>query len=66
MFFYSGGVLGSFLPGIVYERYGWNALVAVLLGVATAGWGMSASLLTHPVPPRKQSISTDLGTEGAR
>lgn len=35
--YYTGGMLGSYLPGLVYERLGWNAFVAVLLGVAGAG-----------------------------
>jgi YNFM family putative membrane transporter len=37
-FYYSGGVLGSYLPGFAYERWGWPALVLVLLVVALAGW----------------------------
>ncbi len=37
-FYYSGGVLGSYLPGFAYERWGWPALVLVLLVVAVVGW----------------------------
>ncbi len=35
--YYGGGVLGSYLPGIVYERYGWNAFVLMLLAIAVFG-----------------------------
>lgn len=31
--YYGGGVLGSYLPGLVYERFHWAAFVAVLTGV---------------------------------
>ncbi len=37
MFYYGGGVLGSYLPGFVYERAGWGALVAVIGLVAAVG-----------------------------
>lgn len=49
VFYYSGGVLGSFLPGIAYERFGWTAFVAVLLAVAAVGWGAAATLLLRRV-----------------
>ncbi|MDR0673734.1 MAG: MFS transporter [Zoogloeaceae bacterium] len=29
-FYYAGGTLGTFLPGIFYHRWGWRAFVAVL------------------------------------
>ncbi len=32
-FYYTGGTLGSFLPGLVYARFGWTALVTVLCGM---------------------------------
>ncbi len=32
-FYYTGGTLGSFLPGLVYTRFGWTALVALLCGM---------------------------------
>ena len=31
--YYSGGVLGSYLPGVVFEYYGWQAFVGVLVAV---------------------------------
>src|SRR5690606_33101298 len=49
VFYYTGGTLGSFLPGLVYERLGWAAFVAVLLAMAGVGWSAAASLLGHPV-----------------
>lgn len=36
-FYYLGGVLGSVLPGLIYEAAGWNSFVAVLLVVAMVG-----------------------------
>jgi YNFM family putative membrane transporter len=35
--YYGGGVLGSYLPGIVYERYGWNVFVLLLFAIAVFG-----------------------------
>ncbi len=32
-FYYTGGTLGSFLPGLIYGRFGWPALVAALCGL---------------------------------
>lgn len=29
--YYSGGVIGSFVPGLVYESYGWGAFCSLLL-----------------------------------
>ena len=36
-FYYSGGVLGSYLPGFVYQRFGWSSFVSILLLVAVVG-----------------------------
>lgn len=36
-FYYLGGVLGSVLPGLIYEAAGWNSFVVVLLAVAVVG-----------------------------
>ena len=35
--YYGGGVLGSYLPGFVYERYGWTIFVLMLLAIAAFG-----------------------------
>ncbi|MGB0384358.1 MAG: MFS transporter [Ardenticatenaceae bacterium] len=39
-FYYAGGTLGSYVPGVVYERAGWAAFVITLLAVAGVGVGM--------------------------
>ena len=39
-FYYAGGVIGSYAPGIVYQRFGWAAFVVTLIGVASVGLGM--------------------------
>ena len=36
--YYGGGVLGSYLPGIIYERYGWNVFILVLFSIAGFGF----------------------------
>lgn len=36
-FYYTGGALGSYLPGMFYEKWGWSAVIglcAVLLGIS--------------------------------
>jgi YNFM family putative membrane transporter len=43
--YYGGGVLGSYLPGIVYERYGWTVFMLMLLTVA--GFGLSIALVNR-------------------
>ncbi|MGE4297263.1 MAG: MFS transporter [Desulfovibrionaceae bacterium] len=38
-FYYTGGAMGSYLPGFLFDRYGWNAFVggmACVVGVALA------------------------------
>ncbi|MDO6460615.1 MFS transporter [Granulosicoccaceae sp. 1_MG-2023] len=38
-FYYSGGAIGSWLPTLVYSRFGWQLFICVLLGVcALAGY----------------------------
>ena len=34
-FYYSGGTLGSILPGYIYENYGWNNFLIVLAAIMT-------------------------------
>lgn len=43
--YYGGGALGSYLPGIIYERYGWTAFVLTLLAVA--GCGLTIALVNR-------------------
>jgi len=33
-FYYFGGILGSYLPGLIYERYGWNYFLIMLFLMA--------------------------------
>lgn len=35
-FYYLGGTVGSFLPGIVFEHFGWHAFLCVLLSMLLA------------------------------
>ncbi|MBU0944501.1 MAG: MFS transporter [Proteobacteria bacterium] len=37
-FYYTGGSLGSVLPGYAYAQYGWNGFLAVLLLVLCFAW----------------------------
>lgn len=50
-FYYSGGSLGSYLPGLAYERWGWGALVGVLSLVAVAGAMLAAGLRPQLADP---------------
>ncbi len=43
-FYYGGGVLGSYLPGLVYESFGWNYYILTLFIVAGGGLFLSFSL----------------------
>lgn len=36
-FYYSGGALGSFLPGVIYQHYGFSAFIITLLCVCLSG-----------------------------
>jgi len=42
-FYYGGGALGSWLPGIVYRLWGWSALIGLLLAVALLGMAILAA-----------------------
>jgi YNFM family putative membrane transporter len=46
--YYTGGVLGSYLPGLVYERFSWAAFI-VVLAVVAAG----ALLVAWSIPSRQ-------------
>ncbi|MCD8567871.1 MAG: hypothetical protein LRY50_05830 [Geovibrio sp.] len=43
-FYYGGGTFGSFLPGFVYSRFGWNAFLLLIGSVVSvsiaAAWFM--------------------------
>ncbi len=46
--YYSGGVIGSYLPGIVYKNFGWAGFIGTLLIMVTIGF-ISASRLSDRV-----------------
>lgn len=54
-FYYGGGVLGSYIPGLVYQGFGWTAFVIGLLLITVLGWMClmksirSESLMASPV-----------------
>jgi YNFM family putative membrane transporter len=45
-FYYAGGTLGSFAPGIIYQYFGWHAFLAFLALVLCVGFGFLALLKT--------------------
>lgn len=47
--YYGGGALGSYLPGLAYERAGWPALVGVLLAVGGVGLAIALWLRLGPL-----------------
>jgi YNFM family putative membrane transporter len=49
-FYYAGGTLGTFLPGIFYYRWGWHAFVLVLTFVLLLAL-VFVALLARSVPP---------------
>ncbi|MCS7215877.1 MAG: MFS transporter [Thermodesulfovibrio sp.] len=46
-FYYSGGVLGSYLPGIVYKNFGWLSFIITLLILSLVGFFMISKLSDH-------------------
>ncbi|MCB9078515.1 MAG: MFS transporter [Anaerolineaceae bacterium] len=59
-FYYSGGVLGSYLPGLIYERFGWSIFIWTLFTVCSVsliialaqkfGWGKSYYQGSRTIP----------------
>ena len=41
--YYTGGVLGSYLPGLAFERWGWEPMLGLLGIVVTVGLAVNAS-----------------------
>jgi YNFM family putative membrane transporter len=33
-FYYFGGIIGSYLPGLIYEKYGWSSFLILLSSMA--------------------------------
>ncbi len=48
--YYGGGVLGSYLPGLVYERFHWAAFVALLTGVVGVALLLAVTGSASPPP----------------
>ncbi|MGC8768004.1 MFS transporter [Calditerrivibrio sp.] len=48
-FYYTGGVLGTFLPGYLYKSFGWNAFLILLSALILVGVG-SAIQIRQPHP----------------
>lgn len=46
-FYYSGGVLGSYLPGIVYKNFGWGSFIISLFILVFAGFFVTTKLSDH-------------------
>lgn len=51
--YYTGGALGSYLPGFVYLGYGWPAFIGVLLGLQMVLLRLSVMLRHAPGPMAK-------------
>ncbi len=49
-FYYTGGVIGSYFPGLIYQYYGHNALLTLLLGISSIGLLMILSITRMTVP----------------
>ncbi|MGE4552197.1 MAG: MFS transporter [Desulfovibrionaceae bacterium] len=49
-FYYAGGVVGSFIPGLIYAALGWNGLVSALLVVLGIGIWAAQGLSAGPAP----------------
>ena len=59
--YYAGGALGSYFPGIVYERYGWNVFVLMLLAIA--GCGLAIAFVSRDCS-RRSCIVDEVPTNG--
>ncbi|MGB9710086.1 MAG: MFS transporter [Thermodesulfovibrio sp.] len=46
-FYYSGGVVGSYLPGIVYKNFGWQSFIIILLILLFGGFFVVTKLSDH-------------------
>ena len=46
--YYAGGALGSFLPGFIFQRFGWPAFIGLLVVLVTGLIGLSLLLRQAP------------------
>ncbi len=51
-FYYLGGTLGSLLPGLAWERWGWPGVLASCTGAVAVGIAANALLCAGPEPRR--------------
>jgi YNFM family putative membrane transporter len=51
-FYYLGGTLGSLLPGLAWERWGWPGVLASCTGAVAVGIAANAMLCAGPEPRR--------------
>ncbi|MEJ2045265.1 MAG: MFS transporter [Reinekea sp.] len=56
-FYYGGGVLGSFAPGMIYERFGWEPFIMVLILVSLTG--LSVSLMNKYHEKKSLRLTTE-------
>jgi YNFM family putative membrane transporter len=49
-FYYLGGTLGSLLPGLAWERWGWPGVLSACTGAVAVGIAASALLCAGPEP----------------
>ena len=50
--YYSGGVLGSYFPGFIFNEHGWGAMVTVLAGVALLGVALLTAFFRTTSPKK--------------
>lgn len=52
-FYYAGGSIGSFAPGILYQQFGWNAFLLLLALICIIGYGCCRRIsVTTAIPTR--------------
>lgn len=54
-FYYGGGVAGSYLPGLIYERFGWQVFITTLLIVTGIGL---ATILVYKLRPSHKIVAS--------
>jgi YNFM family putative membrane transporter len=56
-FYYLGGTLGSWLPGLAWERWGWSGVVASS-GAAIGAAALAVWTLCRPLDTPRRSMAT--------
>lgn len=47
-FYYAGGAIGSFAPGLIYRAFGWNAFLLLLTAICLLGFFFSCKVFHQP------------------